>query len=90
MRHLSKVLLILVTVLLVINISIHSVEGGRVLIIKEGINLYLESSLKGMKPPSPNPTEPSSTINQRNFAGGRTKFLPHHPPAPTEPRYGSA
>ena len=93
MSPLSKVLFLLATVLLVINFNIYSIEGSRVLIIKEGLNLYLESSLQRNKPPSPNPTEPGS-INQKNFAGGHTKYIPHHhdphPCAPTKPRDGSA
>ena len=97
MRHpISKVLFwLLVTVLVAININIHSIEGGRVLVMKEGLNMYLESSLqKGEdKPPSPNPIEPRS-INQRNFAGGHTKFNHHYdrhdPHAPTKPRDVSA
>ena len=94
MRHQSKVLLLLITVLVVININIHSVEGGRVLMMKKDLNLYLESSLQKNKPPSPNRTEPGS-INEKNFAGYRTKFSPnhhddHHYRELTKPRDGSA
>ncbi|PON60192.1 hypothetical protein PanWU01x14_155170 [Parasponia andersonii] len=87
MKNLSKVLLLLATVLVVINLSIGSVEGGRVLMMKEDVNLYLESSLQrgGNNPPSPNPTNPAS-INGKKFAGGPTKFVRRHNPcALTQP-----
>ncbi|PON62573.1 hypothetical protein PanWU01x14_136880, partial [Parasponia andersonii] len=87
MRHLSKVLLLLATVLVVMSFNLHSVEGGRVLMMKENHdnNLFLESWLQrgGNVSPSPNPRIPPKhgdrtihpgSIKQRNFAGGHTKF----------------
>ena len=92
MSPLRKMLLLLATVLVLINFNIDSIEGGRVLIIKKNnLNLYLESSLQRDARPAPNPKDPGS-INQRNFAGGHTKSVPppdhdHHAGAPIEPRH---